>query len=270
MIFLTNDTSFGKSLARSLPDRIFRPILLGDAQPDPAKRFVLKHINSQLDGAANEKAREELDDSIQALGGRLTDLEFLSRRIKAGETPKQAVGAIIETSAQEILKLYFLEEASRGRKRAWATEQAWHLVKTLAGEGEVAYHHVLVHDLFKFAGEDALQNLEQAGLVTIVTRNGRPWCVKPGRPVFQAAFRRLMTDRVLCARMEFLSFASLLKAETAAIQKAGEELEKIGGLPKPPKGRVAYLLDKISEAQGKIDGYERGMGRLKGVLREEY
>ncbi|CUS11960.1 unnamed protein product [Tuber aestivum] len=270
VIFLTNDTSFSKSLAKSLPDRVFRSILLGDAQPDPAKRFVLKHISNQLDGAANGKARAELDDSIQALGGRLTDLEFLSRRIKAGETPKQAVGAIIETSAQEILKLYFLEEAGRGRKRTWSTEQAWHLVKTLAEKGEIAYHHALVHDLFKFAGEDALQNLEQAGLVTIVTRNGRPWCVKPGRPVFQAAFKRLLTDRVLCARMDFLSFASLAKVETAAIQRAGEELERIAGLPYRPKERVGYLLAKIAEAQTKIDEYEKGMGRLKGVLKEEY
>ncbi|KAG0637377.1 RNA12 protein-domain-containing protein [Tuber brumale] len=270
VIFLTNDTSFSKSLAKSLPDRVFRSILLGDAQPDSAKRFVLKHIDNQLDGAANEKARAELDDSIQALGGRLTDLEFLSRRIKTGETPKQAVGAIIETSAQEILKLYLLEEAGRGRKRTWATEQAWHLVKTLAEKDEVAYHHVLVHDLFKFAGEDALQNLEQAELVTIVTRDGRPWCVKPGRPVFQAAFRRLVADRVLCARMDFLSLALLTKVETAAIQKAGEELEKIAVLPNRPKERVGFLLAKIAEAQGKIDKYEEGMRKLKGVLKEEY
>ncbi|CAZ82498.1 unnamed protein product [Tuber melanosporum] len=269
VIFLTNDTSFSKSLAKSLPDRVFRSILLGDAQPDSAKRFVLKHIDNQLDGAANEKARAELDDSIQALGGRLTDLEFLSRRIKTGETPKQAVGAIIETSAQEILKLYLLEEAGRG-KRTWATEQAWYLVKTLAEKGEVAYHHVLVHDLFKFAGEDALQNLEQAELVTIVTRNGRPWCIKPGRPVFQAAFGRLMADRVLCARMDFLSLASLIKVETAAIQKAGEELEKIAGLPNRPKERMRFLLAKIAEAQGKIDKYEEGMKKLKAVLKEEY
>ncbi|KAG0135114.1 RNA12 protein-domain-containing protein [Tuber indicum] len=269
VIFLTNDTSFSKSLAKSLPDRVFRSILLGDAQPDSAKRFVLKHIDNQLDGAANEKARAELDDSIQALGGRLTDLEFLSRRIKTGETPKQAVGAIIEISAQEILKLYLLEEAGRG-KRTWATEQAWHLVKTLAEKGEVAYHHVLVHDLFKFAGEDALQNLEQAELVAIVTRDGRPWCIKPGRPVFQAAFGRLMEDRVLCARMDFLSLASLIKVETAAIQKAGEELEKIAGLLNRPKERMGFLLAKIAEAQGKIDKYEEGMKKLKAVLKEEY
>ncbi|RPB00118.1 hypothetical protein L873DRAFT_1805543 [Choiromyces venosus 120613-1] len=270
VIFLTNDTSFSKSLAKSLPDRAFRSILLGDAQPDSAKRFVLKHIDDELDGPDNEKARAELEDSIQALGGRLTDLEFLARRIRTGETPKQAVHEIIETSAQEILKLYFLEEAGRGRKRTWGTEQAWYLVKNLAEKGEIAYHHVLVHDLFKFSSEDALQNLEQAELITIVTRNGRPWCVKPGRPVFQAAFRRLMTDRVLCARMDFLSCAALAKIETLVVHTAGEELEKLGELSVPPKGRIAYLLARIAEAQGKIDTYEREMGKLKRVLKEEY
>ena len=30
---------------------------------------------------------EELDQCIEALGGRLTDLEFLARRMKTGESP---------------------------------------------------------------------------------------------------------------------------------------------------------------------------------------
>src|SRR4051812_35270051 len=41
VIFLTNDSSFSKQLAKSLPDRVFRQILLGDASPEAAKRYVL-------------------------------------------------------------------------------------------------------------------------------------------------------------------------------------------------------------------------------------
>ncbi|PWW80449.1 hypothetical protein C7212DRAFT_276356 [Tuber magnatum] len=268
VIFLTNDTSFCKSLAKSLPDRVFRSILLGDAQPDPAKRFLALRAEIQGDWDTLQRSLGQRNDRNKRYHGH-TESGGIPRELQ-NIRGNFAVGAIIETSAQEILKLYCLEEAGRGRKRTWSTEQAWHLIKMLAEKGEVAYHQVLVHDLFKFAGEDALQNLEQAELVTIVTRNGRPWCVKPGRPVFQAAFRRLLKDRVLCARMDFLSYASLIKMETAVIQKAGEELEKIAGLPHRPKGRVGYLLAKMAEAQRKIDEYEEGMGRLKGVLKEEY
>ena len=98
VIFLTNDVSFSKSLSKALPDRVFRQLSLGDCSPEVAKRFVVNHLDADADDAiAGDKKltlsqrREdlgELDDCIETLGGRLTDLEFLARRIKAGETPK--------------------------------------------------------------------------------------------------------------------------------------------------------------------------------------
>ena len=99
VIFLTNDVSFSKSLSKALPDRVFRQISLGDCTPEVAKRFVIKHLDADAedDAQAGEKPllpsqkREdlsELDECIEVLGGRLTDLEFLARRIKTGETPK--------------------------------------------------------------------------------------------------------------------------------------------------------------------------------------
>lgn len=98
VIFLTNDVSFSKSLSKALPDRVFRQISLGDCSPEVAKRFVINHLNADGhdDPHAEKKALPsetrkdlvELDESIQTLGGRLTDLEFLARRIKTGETPK--------------------------------------------------------------------------------------------------------------------------------------------------------------------------------------
>ena len=117
VVFLTNDVSFSKSLSKALPDRVFRQISLGDCSPEVAKRFVIKHLDAEADeGGGPEKKpkpsemREDLaevdshfrnatveylltkcaqlDDCISTLGGRLTDLEFLARRVKTGETPK--------------------------------------------------------------------------------------------------------------------------------------------------------------------------------------
>ncbi|KAL8764537.1 MAG: hypothetical protein Q9203_007033 [Teloschistes exilis] len=96
IIFLTNDVSFSKSLSKALPDRVFRQISLGDCSPEVAKRFVINHLNADFDDTTREKKTlptrdrkdlDELDGSIDILGGRLTDLEFLARRIKTGETP---------------------------------------------------------------------------------------------------------------------------------------------------------------------------------------
>lgn len=86
VIFLTNDVSFSKSLSKALPDRVFRQISLGDCSPEVAKRFVINHLNADAEDDDGEKKKlpsqiradlNELDDCIDILGGRLTDLEFL-------------------------------------------------------------------------------------------------------------------------------------------------------------------------------------------------
>jgi hypothetical protein len=98
VIFLTTDVSFSKSLSKALPDRVFRQIVLGDCSPEVAKRFVIKHLDADVEEQAEEDKKltpsqmrndlNELDSVIEKLGGRLTDLEFLARRIKSGESPE--------------------------------------------------------------------------------------------------------------------------------------------------------------------------------------
>lgn len=95
VIFLTNDVSFSKSLSKALPDRVFRQISLGDCSPEVAKKYVINGLTAEAeDGGAKKsvpsQSREDLDEldgCIDILGGRLTDLEFLTRRIRTGESP---------------------------------------------------------------------------------------------------------------------------------------------------------------------------------------
>lgn len=94
VIFLTEDVSASKSLSRALPSTVFHQMSLQDCSSEVAKRFVLEHIraggegNQRSDTPESLQHMEGLDDAIQALGGRLTDLEFLARMIKTGSTPK--------------------------------------------------------------------------------------------------------------------------------------------------------------------------------------
>lgn len=98
VIFLTTDVSFSKSLSKSLPDRVFRQIAMGDSSPEVAKKFVIRHLDADAEDAEDGEKKltpsqlrsdlGELDDCIDTLGGRLTDLEFLARRIKSGESPR--------------------------------------------------------------------------------------------------------------------------------------------------------------------------------------
>ncbi|KAL2054471.1 hypothetical protein ABVK25_005219 [Lepraria finkii] len=279
VIFLTNEVSFSKSLSKALPDCVFRQIALGDCSPEVAKRFVINHLDADADeGGGPEKKpkpsemREdlaELDDCISTLGGRLTDLEFLARRIKTGETPKKAVREITEQSASEILKMYVLDSSPR----KWSSEQAWLLVKSLAHAESLRYNELLLSDIFKSGGEATLQALEQAEMITIVSYNGRPASVKPGKPVYSAAFKQLTEDHVLKARLDLGILSELIKIETQGIDKVEAELSLLGSLPGSPKqtkGRINWLLGRLYAGQDKVEKYEKESEALKKVLQREY
>lgn len=94
VIFLTTDVSFAKPLSKALPNQVLRVIPMGDCSLDVGRKFVLNLLayeSSMEDG--NEKVKtvddmKDLDNCIEVLGGRVSDLEFMAHRIEAGETPK--------------------------------------------------------------------------------------------------------------------------------------------------------------------------------------
>lgn len=179
---------------------------------------------------------------------------------------------IIEQSASEILKMYILDV---DRTRTWTPEEAWLLIKSLATSPteSLRYNELLLSDTYKSGGESTLRALEQAELITIVSSNGRPMSIKPGKPVYTAAFKRLTEDHVLTARLDLAIFAQLIKIETEGIAKVEGELSLLGQLPGQPvetRDRTRYLLGKLSASQAKVEGYERESAGLKAVLRKEY
>ncbi|KAF2003036.1 hypothetical protein P154DRAFT_520389 [Amniculicola lignicola CBS 123094] len=287
VIFLTNDVSFSKSLSKALPDRVFRQISLSDCSPEVAKKFVITHLDADVDddpphkdGSPKElpsKTRDdlaELDTCIDLLGGRLTDLEFLARRIKTGETPTKAVKEIIDQSASEILKMYIFGTDDSDSARRWTSEQAWLLIKELATKGSLKYNEVLLSDTYKTGGESVLRALEQAELISIMSGpNGRPASIKPGKPVYHPAFKRLTEDRVLKSKLDLAILTDLVKIESATIEKCESELlllSKLRSQPAQMMGRVQYLLAKLATSQEKVERYEGEGKGLKKILGEEF
>lgn len=292
VIFLTHDVSFTKSLSKALPDRVFRQISLQDCSPEVAKRYVINHLDFddvdekdkaavKPDAAAEETVRltpsqrrkdlVELDDVIDQLGGRLTDLENLARRVKAGETPNRAVKEMVDQAASELIKMYIL---SGDEKRSWGPHQAWALVRALASSDSLRYNEVLLTDAFASGGGDAaLAALEQAELISIQSAGGRPSSIRPGRPIYHAAFQRLVADRVLRAKMDLALLGEAIGGQAKGIDRWEQELQLLGGLPGSPaeiRRRVQYLLGKIAGSQDKIESYEREQGELKKVLQTEF
>lgn len=237
VVFMTSDTSYSKPLSKSLPDRVFRTISLGDLSPDVAKKYVMSHFvqpkqkgRGRQEGAKAEDSQpehkqdlRELDEVIEVLGGRLTDLEFLARRMKTGQSPRQAVQEIIEQSASEIIKLYLLPNKG---DRKYSTEQAWFLIKEIAKKESLRYNEVLLSNTFASStspgvenGEMALETLANAELITVRSHRGRPQTIQAGKPVYQAAFAALLHDPVLKARLDLAVLTELVKVEGKTIDK---------------------------------------------------
>ncbi|USW53441.1 Putative mitochondrial escape protein [Septoria linicola] len=289
VVFLTNDVSFSKSLSKALPDRVFRQISLGDCSPEVAKRYVIQHLDFDAEpghvtgdkGHENEEVKpltpsqkrkdlQELDSVIGQLGGRLTDLEFFARRIKAGETPIRAVKEIVDQSASEILKMYLLLGSD---SKQWTSAQAWTLVRELADKEGLRYNEILLMDPFKPGGEKAIAALEQAELISVQSSNGRPYRILPGKPVYQPAFQRLVSDNVLRAKLELALLSEAIAGENKTIDKHEQELRLLSELPKQPPelyDRMKWLLGNVSKSQKSIESMEKESAVLKKILQTEF
>ena len=92
VIFLTTEVSFAKPLSKALPNQVLRTIPLGDCSLDVGRRFVLNLLEYETSVESGQKQPKkvlhELDECIEILGGRVSDLEFMAHRIEAGETPR--------------------------------------------------------------------------------------------------------------------------------------------------------------------------------------
>lgn len=185
-------------------------------------------------------------------------------------TTSEAVRQIIEQSASEILKMYLLDVDVANRK--WTPQQAWYLVKELAANETLRYNELLLNDLFK-DGEVVLQTLEQAELISITSKNGRPYGVKPGKPVFQAAFEHLTEDQVLKARLDLAILTQLIGIENKNVDKYEIELKMLADLPGMPselKPRVKWCLGKAMASHAKVEKYEAQSSLLKKVLSDKF
>lgn len=167
--------------------------------------------------------------------------------------------------------MYILEvDASH---RQWSREQAWFLIEELADSASLRYNEVLLSDLFQEDGEDSIQALAQAELISVTTANGRPWAIKPGKPVYQAAFQKLVQDEALRSRLNFSILAQLIAKENKNISKYEDELQLLGSLPGQPyeiQDRTYWLLSKMQASHSKIRKYEMKSAKLKKVLQSQY
>jgi hypothetical protein len=183
----------------------------------------------------------------------------------------EAVQEIIEQSASEILKMHLLDVDVATRN--WTPQQAWLLIKQLAKDETIRYNEILLSDVYKDGGEKTLQALEQAELISISSSNGRPHAIKPGKPVYLAAFKYLTEDDVLRSRLDLAILTQLIGIENKNIDKFESELRLLADLPGQPKQllpRINWLLNKSQASHAKVEKYEAEGATLKKTLTQQY
>lgn len=290
VIFLTSENAYSKPLTKALPDRVFRVLSLGDLDHDVAKKYILGRIKDDREAAEERKEESDekkrgapnlrgLDQAIETLGGRLVDLESLSRRIQAGMSPQAATDEIVSESAADVVKMFLLGKPGEEVEKRWSMPQVWHLVKALSKDTSLLYNQVLLSPTFSSSttpaassGEAALESLAAAELISIRSDRGHPRLITAGKPLHQAAFALMAKDRVLVAKMDLAQRNELSKIEVKKIQAAENELVLLGSLPRQTSesaGRIHYLLAQIDTSQRKIEDLDKEIAACKKVLSEE-
>lgn len=280
VIFITSDVTYEKVLSSALSNQVFKELFVGDATLDASRTFIKRQcsrgttVTNAAEDEKNENATREidltgLDDALVPLGGRMTDLQALARRLKSGESPQQALSDMIEQSAIEILQMFLMRSSSD-----WTREQVWTLTKALAalpsGTEELPLAELSLDPNFKSRDQQqALHSLEHSEMITTHTIGGRIVSIKAGKPLYHSAFKMLVEEKALYATMESELISKSRAGEEANIKKCEEELSLLAGLPKrwETNARVDYLAQKVYASQMAVKKYDEQLAYHKKVLK---
>ncbi|CAL1704048.1 unnamed protein product [Somion occarium] len=261
-----------KRLARALPSKPLTIIALSDADNASALSFVKQKLH---DVGIDIELIEEQVHCIEKLGGRASDLESLIHKVRSGQSVEEAVEDIVTRGVSELRKNAFGDDLEDAKNLPWAREQAWTIMKQLADKSELPYHDLLLDFPFK-GDETALRNMEQAELISIATRNGRPSTIRPGKPVYRYVFKKLVHDPIFQATQDIAFNTKLIAASETIIRTCEQELLTLReidagtstwwGPSFAVKQRREHLLKNMHTAENKIEVLEKQNINLKKIL----
>ncbi|KAJ3100473.1 mitochondrial escape protein 2 [Phlyctochytrium planicorne] len=294
VVFISNNSAAQKRIGKVIPKRTVQTILLTDAKFESAQAYVRRRLGIVF-------SPQELDKCVEAIGGRLTDLELLVQKIQATSQSAHALSFpeivmrsfhdIVNRSLSEIRKVGLREDASILEKDSvdWSPVQFWKIVQLLSKFEEISYDDLRYHALFK-GEENAIQAIERAGLISVGLNNGaeacivfitcyvrfpkltgshlgRPFSIKAGKPIFRAAFGELVNDAKLSAIMGIQTAKFLIKDEEAKIAKFEQEML---GLSKSltPSTRDALTRAARRDVESRLDFLARQIGESQRKINE--
>jgi hypothetical protein len=276
-VLMSSRNAAAPKLVSKFTNRNPEVIVLHDAPFERAKSFMVNALGEE--NVAN--AGPEVSKVLQTLGGRLEDLNNFIGLVKAhprvrsgqGLTPAvigEALESMIERSALDIRKSGF-GIGAEDQKLPWTPEQLYSIIKKFTENPDSKIGVDAVR--FSVFGGDSkpIVSLEHEELISIVG----PF-MQPGRPLLNAAFRRLVLDTSFAAGLEISSMQSEAKTLASNLEGWERELSSLqtilfgesgnGGVSKVTRearneleGRIDFLLKKCGSASRRIVELEQLM-----------
>ena len=275
VVFLSSSQEASRVLSKALPNKTVVALAVSDASLESSIAYITDRLGASV---ADLPVTNQV---LRLLGGRLLDLELFVNKVQAGCTVLQAFNELVSRNVSEIRKHGFYDDQEMAQTQ-WTSPQLWLTISTLASQVrpfiyfcllislshfcfllqlEIFYDALRFHALFK-GDESPIRALEAAGIITILHEKGRPYIIKPGKPLYLAAFDHLCSDKKLKASMEVLCCKDLIDGETAKIIKCENEIREcarsIEGqmLPhdvrKALDDRLSFLRDLLIESHEKV------------------
>lgn len=178
---------------------------------------------------------------------------------------------MIHRAIAQLRKIGLLDDL---KAADWTPIQFWKIVSLLSKHTEVSFDDLVVHPLFKSDPRPLLQ-MERAGLITCIHSNGRPFSIRPGRPLFYKAFQEMVSDVKLNAFMNLVTAKQLYKDYSAKLKELEVELQILndtgdrGGwiVASGVDSRRKWLNGAIGLYSKKVQGYFDDQVRLKKQLK---
>lgn len=260
VIFITDDVGSVQDLIRALPSAPIKRIVLSDASKTASSIYV-KHALGEDFVNQNESYRAELEKYTDMLGGRMRDLQMFVRRIRSGDSPKEAFEGLTQQSIEQLSQVFLAGTQDYG----FNVSQAWQIIKLLSEKEEVPYDDIFLLPMFKANTFKILQSMENVELVRLNRIDGVISSVLPGKPLYLRAFKEMMNDPEIYKAVQKECLLGMIEFETNRIRKFIEELNKFKEVPEPKlfKERLQYLSGKIEGGSKVITECEKEMMKLK-------
>ncbi|KAJ3334144.1 mitochondrial escape protein 2 [Blyttiomyces sp. JEL0837] len=291
VVFVSDNPGAIKQISKALPTKTVETVVLTDASSESAMAYVRRRLGLVV------TTPELLQKCVDAIGGRLTDLELLVQKIQAtakdskadlSAAVSRAFSDIVVRSVTEIRKIGLFEDSvgngsgTVAEKKEWSAVQMWKVIQLLSKFEEVSYDDLRYHALFK-GDERAIQAMERAGLISVTLMNGRPYAIRPGRPIYRSAFAHLLSDSKYAAIMGIQVTKALIAEEESKLRKIEEELAVLTGrngigssesrvyltraARRELEARVEFLGKLIGEGQKKVGELDNEERRLKKIVK---